>query len=98
MSTIERLDESGFVHSDRVLGLEVARMSYRFEVVQGGTLYENELVVGTPSAIAPLFNRTVRPLLFSEAKGRAWLKHNVEEVGAFEHFLPARSDAEQSRA
>lgn len=28
----------------------------------------------------------------SEDMGRAWLKHNVEEVGNFERFLPALYD------
>jgi hypothetical protein len=36
-----------------------------------------------------LFNRLIRPVVFSDLMGPAWLKHNVEEVGNFEHFLPA---------
>jgi hypothetical protein len=36
-----------------------------------------------------LFNRPIRPMVFSDLMGPAWLKHNVEEVGNFEHFLPA---------
>jgi hypothetical protein len=36
--------------------------------------------------------RVVNPLLhrfvFPETMGRAWLKHNVEEVGLLEHMLP----------
>jgi hypothetical protein len=31
----------------------------------------------------------IRGRLFTEAMGRAWLKHNVEEVGNLEFFLPA---------
>jgi hypothetical protein len=26
--------------------------------------------------------------VFDEARGRAWIKHNIEEVGNFEAFLP----------
>jgi hypothetical protein len=34
-------------------------------------------------------NRTLGRRLFSEEMGRAWLTHNVEEVGNFQYFLPA---------
>lgn len=39
----------------------------------------------------PLSSAKTRPLprAFPEQMGRAWLKHNVEEVGYFEHFLPS---------
>ncbi len=93
-ATIERLDEGGFVHRESVLGVEVGRMSYRFAAVAGGTLYENELVIGSPGPLGPVMNPLARALMFSEAKGRAWQLHNIEEVGAFEHFLPALHDAE----
>ena len=36
-----------------------------------------------------IFNRFIRPRLFSDEMGQAWLRHNVEEVGNFESFLPA---------
>jgi hypothetical protein len=97
VATIERLDTKGFVHSDHVLGVEMARMSYRFEAVAGGTLYENELVVGTTGVLGPWFNRRIRPRIFPDDKGRAWQLHNIEEVGAFEHFLPALYDSERGR-
>lgn len=31
----------------------------------------------------------VRPRVFSDAMGTAWLVHNVEEVSMFENFLPS---------
>jgi len=86
VSTIEFLDETGFAHADRVLGRPVAELRYRFHADAAGTRYENTLTVGAPGF--KLLNDHVRPLLFSEEKGRAWLKHNVEEVGNFELFLP----------
>ncbi|MBI1736967.1 MAG: hypothetical protein HYR51_17495 [Candidatus Rokubacteria bacterium] len=91
LSTIEFLDETGLAHSDRITGLEVARLDYRFTPVDGGTLYRNSLTVGSPgpAAVRFLVNRFVRPRLFPEEMGEAWLRHNVEEVGNFEYFLPA---------
>lgn len=93
IATIERLDLGGFVHVDHVLGVAVGRMSYRFTPVEGGTLYENELVVGFESrALSALNGMAGR--FFSDEKGRAWIRHNIEEVGAFEQFLPALYEEE----
>ena len=47
------------------------------------------LTVGPENPIGRIFvNRLVRPRLFPDDKARAWLRHNVEEVGNFEFFLP----------
>jgi len=49
------------------------------------TRYENDLTVGL--AGVRWFNTAVLPGL-PEERGRAWLLHNVEEVGNLEFFLP----------
>lgn len=85
------LDETGFNHSLSVAGRRVASMDYTFTPVAGGTRYENSLTVGIdrPALLRPLMNQAIRPWLFPEHMGRAWLRHNVEEVGNFQFFLPA---------
>ena len=90
VATVLRLDRGGFSHVEHVGGVAVARMDYTFEEVPGGTRYVNSLTVGldVPVVGSP-FNRWVRPSVFSMAKGEAWQKHNVEEVGNLENFLPA---------
>lgn len=90
LTDIVRLDEGGFEHHPRVHGLRgLVSMEYRFTAVPGGTLYENRLLVGGTRGwrrwITPLLRRWV----FDAERGRAWLRHNIEEVGAFEQFLPA---------
>jgi hypothetical protein len=40
----------------------------------------------------------IRALAFDEARGRAWIKHNIEEVGNFEAFLPQLYAAETKAA
>ena len=88
VTTIEKLDEGGFAHGLRIFGMQVMRMAYTFTPVAEGTLYENSLTLGPDAApLRPLFNG-IRSRLFPDDRGRAWLKHNVEEVGSFEHFLP----------
>jgi len=91
LTDVVRLDEGGFAHRPRIHGISgLVRMDYTFERVAGGTRYRNSLTIGAPvpEALRAL-NGAVRRLAFDEAHGRAWLLHNVEEVGNFEHFLPA---------
>jgi hypothetical protein len=90
VADIPRNDDGGVTLSVRRFGLEVMRLEHTFAPVAGGTRYESRMRVGTEALLARfLVNRLVLPRLFSEAIGRAWLKHNVEEVGNLEHFLPA---------
>lgn len=79
---MERSDETGFVHGPWLLGVRVARLDYTFTPVEGGTRYENSITLGPePPLLRPFFKNAVRPRLFPDDKARAWLKHNVEEVG-----------------
>ncbi len=88
---VEKLDETGIVLAQRLFGrAPIFRLEHRFEPVPGGTLYRSQMLVGSAARVGRLFfNRVVRPRRFPDDMGRAWLKHNVEEVGNFEHFLPA---------
>lgn len=90
VTEIEKLDEEGYIHNPSLFGIRgLVRMEYTFTRVPGGTLYENRLLVGGVSG----WRRWASPLMqrfgFDEAHGLAWLRHNIEEVGLFEHFLPA---------
>lgn len=89
VTEIEKLDEEGFVHCPLVHGVRgLVRMEYAFRPVDGGTLYENNLVVGTSHRLWRVLEPVVRRLAFPDGKGEAWIRHNVEEVGMLEHFLP----------
>lgn len=87
LTDVVQLDVHGFHHRPRRFGLHPVDMPYRFSRVAGGTRYENELIVGFAGAPRWLNARLVARA-FDEAHGRAWLLHNVEEVGAFQDFLP----------
>ena len=87
---VKKLDDAGIALVRRELGAEIFRLEHRFGVSATGATYHSRMVVGAASGIVrPLFNRIVRPNIFSDAMGTAWLTHNVEEVGMFEHILPA---------
>lgn len=72
------------------LGAEVSTLQHDFIAAPTGTRYESRLLVGSDTLFGRmLLNRSLLPwLVMPEDMGRAWLKHNVEEVGRFEHFLP----------
>jgi len=91
---ITKLDEHGFAHRPRYYGLRLARMDYEFEATDAGTLYRNSLTVGATGLLGKLINPLIRTFLFDEAHGRAWIKHNIEEVGNFEAFLPKLYEVE----
>lgn len=91
---VEKLDEQGLSLVRRVAGLEVFRLEHRFVPVSGGTQYNSRMLVGASvPVLGPFFNRFIRPHFLSNEAARAWLKHNVEEVGMFEHLLARKAGA-----
>ena len=95
-TTITKLDETGYIHQPRIHGLRLAELRYDFEEVEGGTLYKNSLTVGISGALGKILNPLVRRFVFDEERGHAWIKHNVEEVGNFEFFLPGLYEKESA--
>ena len=87
VSTIEKLDDTGFIHQVIKGGVVLARMEHVFTKTEDGTRDENCLIVpGTPR-LGPVA-RLVLPWLFPDGKGQVWLKHSIEEMGYLENFLP----------
>ena len=83
-------DTTGVGIKKRVLGMQLFHLINKFVAVDGGTQVHTRCVVGTPSFFGRLgINRLIRNRLFPRKKPHAWLKHNVEEVGNLENFLPA---------
>ncbi|MCB9662013.1 MAG: hypothetical protein R3B40_29660 [Polyangiales bacterium] len=97
LTDVVRLDEGGFAHRPRFHGVSgMAAMDYTWRRVPGGTRYENSITIGPnlPRGLA-FVQRALRRVAFDEAHARAWLLHNVEEVGNLEHFLPGLFAAER---
>ncbi len=87
--TIHRWDTGGIgFHLDH-LGHRVFSLDHTFEDLGSGVRYRSHARIGAARGpLRPLLNRLFVPRLFGEEKARAWLRHNVEEVGCFEEFLP----------
>lgn len=98
VSPIEKLDATGFIHNPRAYGwLPLVRMEYEFKAVAGGTQYHNSLIIGWKGWSFRLFRPLVERFIFDRDHGVAWIKHNIEEVGQFEAFLPGLYAAENGR-
>ena len=96
---VEKLDNEGISLVRRELGTEIFRLEHRFGLSPSGATYRSRMVVGAASGlIRPLFNAVIRPRVFSDEMGAAWLTHNVEEVSMFEHLLPSLYSARTSDA
>jgi hypothetical protein len=87
ISTVEKLDDTGFIHKVMRGGIQFVRMEHIFTEMSTGTLDENCLIVPANALLARL-SWFLLPRLMPADKGEAWLKHSVEEMGTLEHFLP----------
>lgn len=71
------------------LPMRLSTLEHQFFTVPNGTRYESRLLIGLDSDFGKwLINPIVRPLFIGYEMAKAWLKHNIEEVGNFEFFLP----------
>jgi hypothetical protein len=89
IDTVTRLDAGGITLVCYKSGLAVSRLNHDFIAIDSGTQYVSTLTVGTAlPGLSAVINPIVRNAMFTEAMGRAWLRHNVEEVGLLEHIIP----------
>lgn len=87
---VEKLDEEGIALVRRIAGKEVFRLEHRFGIALDGASYRSRMTVGMASGLSGrVFNSVVRPRIFPDEMGTAWLTHNVEEVSMLENLLPS---------
>ena len=86
---VTKLDDSGIRLSNKFLSLEVSCLEHWFIEDPLGTKYMSRLQVGSETPIGKyLINPLVHKYIMTLEMTRAWLTHNIEEVGNFEYFLP----------
>lgn len=86
---VTKLDESGIRLVKNIGGSEIFSLQHDFILEGNNTIYKSQMIVGTNNKLfGRLFNSFIRPYFFNEEMASAWLKHNIEEVGNFEFFLP----------
>ena len=68
-------------------GIIVFQLEHTWSAGADGAHYVTVLDLGARSPLLSVVNRIVSQR-FSETKGQAWVKHNIEEVGQLEYLLP----------
>lgn len=92
VETVEKLDETGIRLVRRLGGVRVFQLEHTWSACEVGTHYVSVMDLGAMSPLMTWANRYLTTRVFPEPMGRAWLVHNIEEVGVLEHLLPALLD------
>jgi hypothetical protein len=87
VARVEKLDETGIRLVRRIGGLAVFQLERTWSAGADGAHYVTVMDLGVRSPLLTPVNVIVRQR-FSDAKVRAWVKHNIEEVGQLEYLLP----------
>jgi hypothetical protein len=87
VARVEKLDETGIRLVKRIGGVPVFQLEHTWSAGTDGAHYVTVMDLGVRSALLAPVNKIVRQR-FSDDKLRAWVKHNIEEVGQLEYLLP----------
>lgn len=87
--TVEKLDDTGIRLVRRFVGVPIFQLEHTWAACEGGTHYVSVMDLGARSPLMAPLNRYLTTRIFPEEMARAWLIHNIEEVGVLEHLLPA---------
>ena len=88
VETVEKLDATGIRLVRRYAGVQVFMLEHTWSRCDGHVHYVSVMDVGARSrALTPL-NRHLGRRVLPDEMARAWLQHNVEEVGLLEHLVP----------
>jgi len=84
---VEKLDRTGIRLVTRLVGIPIMQLEHTWSAGSDGTHYVTVLDIGARSALLGPVNH-VLTRKFPDAMARAWVKHNIEEVGQLEYLLP----------
>ena len=84
---VEKLDETGIRLVQRVAGVVVFQLEHTWSAGSDGAHYVSVMDIGARSRLLAPLNRAICRQ-FPDEMLRAWVKHNIEEVGQLEYLLP----------
>ena len=91
---VEKLDETGIRLVQRLAGVVIFQLEHTWSAGTDGTHYVSVMDIGARSGLLAPINGVICRR-FSDEMLRAWVKHNIEEVGQLEYLLPQlKSSAE----
>lgn len=83
------LSSQRFVSRPKRAGVSFGEIRHEWHASPQGAQYEVDTVIGVDwPVIGPLANALLRRFVFSEGMLHEWQRHQVEEVGLLQHFLP----------
>jgi len=85
--TVEKLDDTGIRLVRRAFGVPVLQLEHTWSACGDRPHYVSVLDIGARSALMTPVNRLLGRR-FPDHMVRAWVKHNIEEVGQLEFLLP----------
>ncbi|KUH65732.1 hypothetical protein AU184_05650 [Mycolicibacterium novocastrense] len=97
IARVEKLDETGIRLVKRVAGIPIFQLEHTWSAGADGAHYVTVMDLGARSPLLTPVNRIVRRR-FPDHKLRAWVKHNIEEVGQLEYLLPQLRSGEAEPA
>ncbi|OBJ82127.1 hypothetical protein [Mycobacterium asiaticum] len=92
---VEKLDETGIRLVTRIAGVIVFQLEHTWSAGLDGAHYVTVLDVGARTPLFTPINRMVHRR-FPDDMLRAWVKHNIEEVGQLEFLLPQLLTAQET--
>ena len=92
IARVEKLDETGIRLVKRIGGVPVFQLEHTWSAGADGAHYVTVMDLGVRSPLLAPVNRIVCQQ-FPDDKVRAWVKHNIEEVGQLEYLLPQLSSS-----
>ncbi|MCV7279494.1 hypothetical protein H7J88_07525 [Mycolicibacterium flavescens] len=97
VARVEKLDETGIRLVKRIAGIPVFQLEHTWSAGDGRAHYVTVMDLGARSPLLAPVNAVVRRR-FGPDKMRAWVRHNIEEVGQLEYLLPRLASGEAEPA
>jgi hypothetical protein len=85
---VEKLDRTGIRLVLRVAGAQFFQLEHTWSEGRGRTHYVSVLDLGSRLRLGRPINGYLRRKVLTMEMASAWIRHNIEEVGLLEHFLP----------
>lgn len=84
---VEKLDETGIRLVTRIAGVIAIQLEHTWSAGSDGAHYVTVLDIGARTTLFAPVNRVICRR-FPDDMVRAWIRHNIEEVGQLEYLLP----------
>jgi hypothetical protein len=86
---VQAFSANGFTVTPIMGPLVLGKIEHTFETVPEGTLYKVRTILGSDAPVIGSFlSFYLRAKQFPPELVNEWIRHQVEEVGSLQHFLP----------